>query len=274
MSNDKIDVRPTNAAMMERPAFIPVGDTRGTDHITKDDLRLPRLALAQGITLQVAEGKNGVDANGVVVPFITGVMFNSFTEEIYGKGPLDFFIIRGDKPRGIEFFPRETGGGVKDMNVPLNDRRMQFRPDPEHPGQSLKPLATKFYDYIICMLPLNKDPMKSVISLSFKSSGLKVATGLNLLIKYRNAPLFAGVYRINSIVDPNRRKGIFNNFNIENAGWIVDEELYKIAESLYTSLADKQVTIDREGQHPEEDADEFDAEKLEREAQASQANPM
>lgn len=260
---------------MERPAFIK-GGHRGTDHIKKEDLQIARLALAQGLTPMVAEGKKGINLAGEEVEFTTGVLFNSMSQVIYGKGPIDFFIVRGDRPRFIEFFPREAGGGVKDMNVPPNDPRTRFTTNPQD-GKSTKPAATMFYDFIICMLPLNmQDPMKNIISLSFKSSGLKVARELNTLIKYRNADLFAGVYRLTSIVDPDRRKGIFNNFHIENAGWINDENLLKIAEGLYTSLADRHITVDRTGEEPaapggDDDDDEFNAEQLERESQAAAA---
>ena len=238
----------TGTTAMTRPDFIKTGDHRGTEHLTKDDLKIPRLALAQGLTPQVAEQKEG---------FTTGVMFNSMTEEIYGKGPLSFFVVRSDRPRHVQFRPREEGGGIIDMNVPANDPRTRFRLDPEHPDKSLKPLATKFYDYIICMLPLGEDPFKNVISLSFKSSGLKVAREFNTLIKYRNAPLFAGIYTIKSVVEKNAQ-GIFNNFKIDNAGWQPTEDAMKMAEDMFNALKDREITIDRtDADLDPEDAGDF-----------------
>ena len=259
MAEDKVAEIPkgdTTVARMERPSFIKPGDHRGTDHITKEDLQIPRLALAQGLTPQVAEGKEG---------FVTGVLFNSQTEQVYGKGPIDFFIVRADKPRFIEFNPRDEGGGIKDMNVAPNDPRTKFTIDSE--GKSVKPLATKFYDFIIAMLPLDADAMKSIISLSFKSSGLKMARNLNTLVKYRNAPLFAGVYRLTTKVEKNA-KGIFSVYNVENAGWVGNhtamegEGAYKLAEGLFTSLADRVIVVDRTGDETD-DADEFDPAKYE-----------
>jgi len=257
MADDKIEKVPDNTAIAtQRPAFIKQGDHRGTDHITKEDLQIPRLALAQGLTPQVAEGKEG---------FVTGVLFNSSTEQVYGKGPIDFFIVRADKPRYIQFKPREEGGGVIDMNVPPDDPRTRFTTDDE--GKSVKPLATKFYDFIIAMLPLDADPMKSIISLSFKSSGLKMARNLNTLVKYRNAPLFAGIYRLTTKVEKNA-KGIFSVYNVENAGWVgahpnMDGEIaYKLAEYLYVSLADRKIVVDRTDADLPDDADEFDPSKM------------
>lgn len=252
--NEKLEAPGTKT--MTRPSFIKEGDRRGTEHITKDDLQIARLALAQGLTPQVAEGKTGHDVNDAEVPFTSGVLFNSQSEVIYGKGPLQFVILRGDRPRWVQFRPREEGGGVIDMNVPGNDPRTRFTIDPENPKTSIKPLATKFYDFVICLYPIDKvDPMKSVIGLSFKSSALKVAKELNTLVTYRNAPLFAGIYSVRSIVDPNRTKGIFNNFEVDNAGWIEDEETYKLMEGLYKSLADKTITVDRTGEEPIDETD-------------------
>jgi hypothetical protein len=255
-TEDVMKVESTAVTAFERPSFIKTGDHRGTEHITKDDLQIPRLALAQGLTPQVAEGKDG---------FVTGVLFNSQTEQVYGKGPIDFFIVRADKPRFIEFNPREEGGGIKDMSVSADDPRTRFTTDEE--GKSVKPAATKFYDFVIAMLPLEADPMKSIISLSFKSSGLKMARNLNTLVKYRNAPLFAGVYRLTTRVEKNA-KGIFSVYNVENAGWVgkhpamPDEAAYKLAEDLFLSLADRNIIVDRTDSDLPDDADDFDTSKM------------
>lgn len=260
-SKDKLTETSKNVAI-SRPAFVPVNDRTGTEHITKQDLAIPRLALAQGLTPEVLESKEG---------FSVGVLFNSATKQVYGKGPLNFVIVRADPPRAIEFYPRETGGGVKDMNVPLDDPRMNYRPDPEHPGQSLKPLATKFYDYLLLMLPLKENPLDNLIALSFKSSGLKMALALNMLIFQRDAPLFAGVYKLTTDIVKSP-KGTFAVYQVDNAGWISDEPTYELCKKMYDSLRDREVKIDREhSQTP--DPDEFDAERLEREAAVESGAP-
>jgi hypothetical protein len=241
-----IATTPKNTAI-ERPSFIPQS-AAGTEHITKDDIQVPRLALAQGLTPQVQADKEG---------FKTGVLFNSVTEELLGTGPIDFYIVRADRPRFIEFFPRETGGGVKDMNVPANDPRTQFTKGEN--GQTVKPLATKFYDFLIVLADrLSTDPLNALIALSFKSSGLKAAKTLNNLVKFRNAPLFAGKYRLTTAKETNA-KGTYAIYKIENAGFVQDKETYDVLEGMFSVLADKQVTIDREGA---DDPDEFDPAKF------------
>jgi hypothetical protein len=210
------------------------GDTRGTDHITKDDMQMPRLALAQQMSPQIQEGDPS---------FIEGLkmgdMFNSLTGENYGKGPLQFIIVRSDKPRGVEFLPLEEGGGVKDFDVPVNDERMQFTTDAD--GNRVKPVATMFYDYIVILIPKNE-----MIALSFKSTGLKVARQLNGLIKFRGTALFSGLYELSTGIEKGKL-GTYAVYRVKNAGWVQDEELYNAAAETFEGLKDKNVVIDREG---------------------------
>lgn len=234
MADDKLTTQAPGA--MARPSFIPAGDTTGTDHITKDDIQMPRIALAQSLTPQVIDGKEG---------FTLGTMFNNLTEDIFGKGPIRLTILRADKPRWIEFNPREQGGGVKDMDVPASDPRTKFTID--EAGKKKKPLADKFYDFIIGMHPLDpQDPYGRLIGLSFKGTGLKIARQLNGLIKLRNAPIFAGMYDLTSVMTKNAQ-GTFAIFQIKNAGYIPDQATYELCSSLADSLKDKEITISREG---------------------------
>ncbi len=240
MADDKLQTTPTQA--MERPAFLSVDDVRGTEHLTKDDIQLPRIGLAQGLSPEIQDGDPKFISDLKV-----GMMFNNLTRQIIepAKGPIEFTVIRAERPRYVEFIPRTAGGGIKDFDVPANDPRTQFTRDPVS-GQSVPPVATKFYDFIIMMLPVTtpQEAMQKIIALSFKSTGLKVARNLNGLMKLRNAPTFAGKYTLKTGMDKNS-KGTFAVFQIANAGW-VDEPTYKIAEAAYKGLEGKTVVIERE----------------------------
>jgi hypothetical protein len=215
-------------AELDRPSWLTPGDTRGTEHITKDDLQLPRIMLAQGLTPQVAESKEG---------FAVGVMYNNLTEEILGRGPLSFTILRADPPRYWEFFPRDSGGGVKEADIPANDPRTQFTQDAD--GKSVNPVATKFYDYVILLLP-KMEP----IALSFKSSGLRTARQLNALMKLRNAPSFFGKYKLTTTTTRNA-KGVFAVFQVQNDGH-VDEATFRSAEAMHEAIKNKVLVIKRD----------------------------
>jgi hypothetical protein len=239
MAKQELEKIDENLAL-ERPEWIKTGDT-GTEHITKDDLRLPRLALAQGLSPQINDPSSPKFIEGLR----QGDMFNDLTSEIYGRGPMNFMIVRSDPSRYVEFFPRESGGGVKDLNVPANDPRTRFSVDPVT-GQSLKPIATRFYDYIILLYPFDHaNPMKNMIALSFKSSGLKTARELNSLIKMRNADLWTGVYQLTSATEKNS-KGTFAVFQVKNAGWPKNPADVEVAKQIFDSIKDKKFEIARE----------------------------
>lgn len=230
-----------------RPSYLAADDIRGIDGITKDDIQLPRLALAQGISPEL------IDTNERYIPDLkVGQLFNNVTREVIGKGPIEFTVLRADPPRYVEFIPRKEGGGIRDFNVPANDPRTQFGPGGE------QPVATKFYDFVIATLPIAADdPMSSVIGLSFKSTGLKVARNLNTLMLLRKSPSFAGKYKLVTGTATNS-KGTFAVYLITNSdlaseaslvvdgvpknGWL-SEAQFTLASGLFELFKDKKINI-------------------------------
>jgi hypothetical protein len=220
-------------------------DSRGTDHITKDDLKMPRLCIAQKMSPQLDE-----DSPKYIDGLKFGDLFNDLTNEIYGSGPVQFTILRADRPRAIEFVPMEEGGGIKDFDVPMNDPRTKW-----HGNE--KPLATIFYDYVLALLP-TREP----IVLSLKTTGLKVAKQLNGLMKLRGLPCFTGLYEITARKEQND-KGSFGVYGVRNAGF-VDEETAEWSESVFETLKDRAIDIDRgENDEVSVDAEVVDAEVVE-----------
>jgi len=224
------------------PSFLKANDARGTEHITKDDLQMPRIGLAQPLSPQMVES-----SSKYIAGLKQGEMFNSLTGQNYGKGPIYFTVVRADRPRGVEFFPLEEGGGIKDLNVPLNDPRLMFGPRGE------KPTAVKFYDFIA----LRVDPATEAfepVALSLKGSAVSVAKALNSLMKFRGGPSFAGLYELTSRMETSKKGFTYAVYIVKNAGvtlkgglpgW-VNETLYEQAQAFYESMRDRQVVIDRE----------------------------
>ncbi|MFI5224396.1 MAG: hypothetical protein ACHQX3_09195, partial [Nitrospirales bacterium] len=110
------------------------------------------------------------------------------------------------------------------------------------------PIATKFYDFIICTLPLKPNPFDNVIALSFKGAGLKVARQLNTLIMMRGADCYAGRYELTTTPEKNT-KGDFFNFKVNNVevprNWLTKEES-TLATAMFNQLAKMTIVIDRE----------------------------
>lgn len=237
----------TQNTAIARPTYLQGGDKRGTENITNADIQMPRLGIAQTNSPEVEEGNARFIAD-----LKAGMFFNNVTRQII-PSPISFTVIRTERPRFIEFIPRTEGGGIRDYNVPADDPRTQFRQG--EGGKTLPPLATKFYDFIILMLPVNmNDPMSNVIALSLKSTGLKVARQLNGLIKLRNAPSFAGKYKLTTKRETNS-KGTWSGPVIENDGWVTEDE-FKVASMAYDSLSGKTVHIDVEDTQVEEPEEE------------------
>lgn len=240
---------------LARPAFLDQEEAVGTDHLTRDDIQMPRLSLAQLTSKELDPGDPAKYIDGLTL----GNFFNNLSQQVYGDGPMEFCVVRADRPRYVEFVPLEAGGGVRDPNVPANDPRTQFGPMGE------KPIATKFYDYVILLLP-SREP----ISLSFKSTALKTAKQLNAFISMGRAPIFAGKYALTSMMTKNA-KGRFAIPMVKMSGWIAQnpqDELWQYAKGVYEALAGKQITFDTEPVH-----DDFDVEALEREAAAQRSGP-
>lgn len=223
------------AGVLERPAFIPEGDTRGRTKVERDDVQMPRLAVAQGLSPQLDPEK---------AEYIEGLklgdMFNTLTGQVYGRGPLEVVVVRQYPPRYVEFFPRNEGGGVKDFNVPAGDPRTEFTTGPD--GKAVPPAATKFLEFVALV-----GPAREPVALSFKNTQLKAGRVLNGLIQARGAglPAFATVFTLTTGKQKNA-KGEFYVPTVKVKG-NVDEATFRQAEALFEVVKDKELAIDREG---------------------------
>jgi hypothetical protein len=237
-----------------RPDWIDPTDRSGTEHLTKEDMQLPRLALAQLQSPQL----NARDPR-YIEGLAFGDVYNNLTNEILREKRFHVVILRTDPPRGIEFAPYESGQGVIDMNVPANDPRMRFTVGPD--GKSAKPRATKFYDYLVMTLPIDPgNPMGNVVALSLKGSCLKTAKQLNGLLK-SCPPVYARTYVLVASESSNA-KGRFAVWNVAPGPWL-GKDLGAVAKELHEALKDRKVEFDAEAEppvDPDPDADGAESE--------------
>ncbi len=229
-------VKVEESTAMALPSFIERTNETGAEHMTREDIQMPRLALAQQMSPELVNGDPKF-----IEDLKFGMLFNNLTQQIYGDA-VEFCILRADAPRYIQF--AEDGKSIVDMNVPANDPRTQFGPN----GQ--KPVAMKFYNYVLMLLPT-----REMIALSLKSTGIKTAKQLNGLVAARGGvKIFAGKYRLGTSTQANS-KGRFAVYTLKNAGW-VDQETYQFAAMAHEGLKDKVISIEHED-------DSFDTEALE-----------
>ena len=197
---------------LERPKSLDPNDLAGTEDIGANDVRLPRLAIAQGLSPQITPG------DGMFIEGLTMFdMFNDLTGEIYGKGPLTFVPVRRDTRR-IEFIPRSEGGGIVDMDVPPNDPRLKWTVED---GVKRPPRATTFIEFVVLLLRPGKQPEPIVLSIKGTNKHNRRASDqLTTFIKLRKPPISSGLYKVHTSKPAKNDKGTFGVPTIKNAGFI------------------------------------------------------
>lgn len=244
-------------ALDARPDFIPEGDKTGTEGITNEDIRLPRLGIAQGLSPQMTPGETQYLENLKLFQ-----MFNDATGEIYANGPIFFVIVRRDV-RCIEFRPRSEGGGVVDMNVPRTDPRVtEWR---VVDGKRIPPAATLFNEYVVLILKkstTSDEIMTEPIVISVKNTNKfnrRAATDLNGFIKMhasrgiQSVPIYGIIYSIKSKSEKNDN-GTFGvpvfKYESQIPNNQAGSDLFLRAAEYAQSLEGKEITIDRTGDAP------------------------
>jgi hypothetical protein len=252
MASEEVVKQPTGV-VVPRPSFIETS-TEGTEGITADDLKLPRLAIAQGLSPQMLPGDSA---------YIDGLklfqLFNDLTGEIYGNGPIKFVIGRRDVKR-IEFDPNDRKVPI-DLDVPANDERNYWTKDEN--GRGVAPRATKFVEFIVLLLRDGHPPQPVVISISETNKfSRKASERLTGFTKMRQppVPIYAGLYTVETKSEKND-KGTFGVFVFRNHadGLIQDEATYRLAQAFCRGLQGKDIHVQREAGDDSFDVDAMDA---------------
>lgn len=228
MAQNDLERQLTQNQSLAVPDYLKDQQMEGLEHVTEEDVALPRLLITQQGSPQLNPAKPEY-----MEDLKSGDFFNSLTQQIYGRGPLVFSVLRGDPPRWMEFIPREQGGGIKDRNVPHGDPRTEWQPDGK------PPIATKFYDFIIILHQFGGQ----LVALSFKSTGLKIARGLNGLMQARMKPIYTGTYSIDAPSTTNA-KGSWFIPRVKNVGW-VPQEMVATLKTMSDGLKHQVIDIDR-----------------------------
>ena len=243
----------THGALEPAPDYIKKDSKVGFEDTVQSDVMIPRLALAQANSPQVTEG----DPRRIP-GLVAGELFNSVTGERYGK---EVFVqlLRKMPLRAVQFRPLDDGGGIIDPNVPLNDPRCKWGTSGDKKKD--KPIATEFRDFIAVILP-----QRELISLSFKSSGIRAAKELWGLAMGRNRDCFAGRFSISTglKLDPKPHQV----YKVANAGWVSQNDAI-LGEEMAAAVS----SIKASQLHVEDEPDPDDFNPAEFEAGAKGARP-
>lgn len=232
MSND---LERRNPMALERPAFIKEGDTRGTENITRNDIKPPALKLAQAMSPEVKRSEPEF-----IKDLREGELFNSITKEIYGEGPIQVVFINFLGTRNIEFDPNDRKS-VLDGNVPEGDPRTEFtfKKDPTGKDVRVKPKATKFKDYLIQVYIGARKAQ--LMTMSLKSTQLKKSLGLTTVFKGSAMPTFAFLFEVTTVPE-HKGDNAWYGWKFVALGY-VSEEQFNSAERLYNEMAGKNIEL-------------------------------
>lgn len=225
-------------AALALPAFVDPSDRRGTEGITAQDIRLPRLSLAQALSPEVLKGDpkriDGLEA---------GDIFSNLFQTNYKNGPVSAVVVRREQPRAMEFYPKgsKEGQGIKDRNVPLSDPRTKFQKD------GTPPVATVFHEYVA----FDAETREPFI-LSFKGTSSGAARALNTFLSLRKGPAFASTFKISS-AQKAFDGGTCFVFTIQ-PGSPVDQDTFTYAAGLYDDFKGREVEVPTDGAEAAVDA--------------------
>lgn len=233
--------------------------TTGSQDIGLDDIKLPRLAIAQGLSPQMLPDSS---------QFIDGLrlfdLFNDVTGEIYGRGPLKFIPIHW-QVKNIEFERDEKGkntGIIMDDDVPSGDPRTKWGKDAN--GEKVRPSATRYTELVVMLLHEDRSPETVVLSIKETNRHMRRAAQIisGALVEIPR-PYYGGIYSVRTVSEKfdEGTAGVFV-FSIRPTLWVQDRELFEQCKALSESLKGKTIVVNR-GDDPDEDTS-FDPEKLER----------
>jgi hypothetical protein len=211
----------------------------GLENLERQDMTLPRLALAQALSPQLSESDPKY-----IEDLRPGMFFNTITKESYGKQvqlvPLLFYKTR------ILFGSLDAGGGLKCQS---NDNLIgigepggtcikcpfsQF--GSARNGEGKGTACNQFFNYAALVVIDGRVSPEGLLVFSLKSSALKVAKDWNALIRIRNLDIFAGVYEIKSVERKNE-VGRWYEPVINPAG-NVTRETFEAARAAYQAVAE------------------------------------
>lgn len=221
------------------------GGPRGLEDVEQKDLIIPRLQIAQAMSPEL-KPQNPEHIAGLE----QGQLFNTVTHDVYGMHvqviPMWFFRSR------IFFKPQTEGGGIVCISHNGQDGgsvsptceacpKSKWGSAPD--GKGIE--CTEFKNYP-CLLVLKDQPLQ-IISVSLKSTGIKVANRWNTLMRLRGTDAFAGVYDIKVVPDKSAA-GEFFNYHVDNSkeAWCTPEQ-YAFAKQMYENLRAKRVQVDASG---------------------------
>lgn len=234
---------PKNLATSAIPEYLrkaPRTAAAGLENVEQRDMTLPRLGLCQSMSPQ--RTKSDVK---YIHGLEEGMYFNTITGRIYGESVLIVPLLMY-KTR-ILFNPIDEGGGIRcqaqDARHGVGDPSGDCERCPF--GQfkdQQRPECDLFYNYAsLAFAEDDADGLdaSSIVVVSLKSTGIKVAKDWNALMRLRGTDSFAGLYEFSAAEQKKDNQRWFQS-TIKNVGW-VSEAQYRLAQGCYQMVKEAQL---------------------------------
>ena len=215
------------------PAFLNKGAVRGSEHVTQEDLVIPRLELVQSLS-PCRKKTDQMYIEGAE----EGMMFNSVTRELYGS---DVIVVPvAFRKEYLLWKDRKKGGGFKGA-FPTIEAAQNAREALED-GDDVEMSDTAQH---FCLL-VHPDNRIEEIVMSLAKSKLKTSRLWNSLIRIAEVDSFAKSYKVSGVEQTNANGDNFYGFNIV-VNKFVDEPIYRRAEKLYAAIETGAVKASTDG---------------------------
>lgn len=242
--------------------------TVGIDGIRASEMKLPRIAVAQGLSPQLAP-----DGPKYIQGLAIGQLFNDVTGEVYGKGPIMVVPVLRHVER-LQFDPNNRNVVIA-RDIPWDDERMKWHGDEP-------PVATEYIEFPCLIIQPGRPVGKAVVSIKTTNKEQREAAKLwTTYIGLRGTDIFSGMYKITSMIARGKnREGqdtMYGHFVVANAGFVpkdtpVGDAIYKMASEFSAQISAAGFQVEREAEpDPNADPDAFDAAAMEQQAATGDA---
>jgi hypothetical protein len=211
------------ATQEEVPDYIKQGGGRGNEHVSTEDVVIPRIEQVQALSPCLDKNDSAYIEDAEV-----GGFFNSVSREFYGERvsvvPVFFqkqFLVWKD---------RQKGGGFRGAHNTAEEARARIEEEPSNEQDDFDVIDTAQQ----LVLVVREDGSSEEAVLSMARTKMKVSKQWNSMIRMAGGDRFSRKYDLVGVADEND-KGKFYNIGIVPAGY-PSKEIYQKAEALYVSV--------------------------------------
>lgn len=208
-------------------------DVSGKEGITAADWKPAFICIAQP-TSAVKDDSGDAYIEGIKV----GDIYNSETKQVFGKGPVEFQLLRHRKRA---YLPDENGRMGEE--IPWDDQRCEWPTEEEKRDWKGKgkphPEGVRVYDWVVLVL---NGAFPELAVISFKSKSFGAGQILTKWAGMIQGPAFAAKFHLTSQLKENDA-GKFGVFSVATAGKPTPEQA-AYAKKIYDAIKDKVIPTD------------------------------